>query len=67
MAKYVVMLSDRTEQTVDVPDLPAWAAARRALYEAGPAAFCARPLGCTGLAWNVHHGAEQACPVHRED
>lgn len=67
MTQYDVLMSDRSRVLVDVRDgLPEHRAARVAMGQAGAGAFAARPQGCTGLAYNVHFGAENACPVHRD-
>lgn len=64
MSTFDVLFTDRSRVLVEANN------ERHAMWVAERAhpnhlSFAAKPRGCTGLAWNVHFGAENACPVHR--
>lgn len=71
-ARWTVKFVDRSETVVEItptdnPGRDEHAAMHQAeRATVGRVAFAGRPEGCTGFAWNVHFGAENACPVHGE-
>lgn len=75
MTTWEVTLTDRSIRTVEIhthmPEHRAEYLARTKVDHdlIGEAshlnAFAARPAGCIGMAYNLHFGAEKACPVHR--